>query len=281
MAIWIIIILGIVQGASEFLPVSSSGHLVLFYNIFNITDNTILLSVILHVATLFAVVLCYYKQIFELIKKPFCETNKKLLVATIPTVIIVILLKSLVEKTFSGDFIIIGFLITALVLLISQIKENKVNKLKNKYFVTQPNIYLSKNHNITNLNISYKQALLIGTAQGIAVFPGISRSGSTIATGLISGVSKQEVADFSFLLSIPIIIGGLLFELIDVVKGEASLNIGWLSLSVGFLFSFISGLVCIKLMLKFVKSKKLTWFSLYLVLLSTFLILNKYVLFLF
>lgn len=281
MAIWIIIILGIVQGASEFLPVSSSGHLVLFYNIFNITDNTILLSVSLHVATLLAVVLCYYKQIFELIKNPFCETNKKLLVATIPTVIIVILLKSLVEKTFSGDFIIIGFLITALVLLISQIKENKVNKLKNKYFVTQPNIYLSKNHNITNLNISYKQALLIGTAQGIAVFPGISRSGSTIATGLISGVSKQEVADFSFLLSIPIIIGGLLFELIDVVKGEASLNIGWLSLSVGFLFSFISGLVCIKLMLKFVKSKKLTWFSLYLVLLSTFLILNKYVLFLF
>lgn len=281
MAIWIIIILGIVQGASEFLPVSSSGHLVLFYNIFNITDNTILLSVILHVATLLAVILCYYKQIFELIKNPFCETNKKLLVATIPTVIIVILLKSLVEKTFSGDFIIIGFLITALVLLISQIKENKVNKLKNKYFVTQPNIYLSKNHNITNLNISYKQALLIGTAQGIAVFPGISRSGSTIATGLISGVSKQEVADFSFLLSIPIIIGGLLFELIDVVKGEASLNIGWLSLSVGFLFSFISGLVCIKLMLKFVKSKKLTWFSLYLVLLSTFLILNKYFLFLF
>lgn len=281
MAIWIIIILGIVQGASEFLPVSSSGHLVLFYNIFNITDNTILLSVILHVATLLAVVLCYYKQIFELIKNPFCETNKKLLVATIPTVIIVILLKSLVEKTFSGDFIIIGFLITALVLLISQIKENKVNKLKNKYFVTQPNIYLSKNHNITNLNISYKQALLIGTAQGIAVFPGISRSGSTIATGLISGVSKQEVADFSFLLSIPIIIGGLLFELIDVVKGEVSLNIGWLSLSVGFLFSFISGLVCIKLMLKFVKSKKLTWFSLYLVLLSTFLILNKYFLFLF
>ncbi len=281
MAIWIIIILGIVQGVSEFLPISSSGHLVLFYNIFNITDNTILLSVILHVATLLAVVLCYYKQIFKLIKNPFCETNKKLLVATIPTVIIVILLKSLVEKTFSGDFIIIGFLITALVLLISQIKENKVNKLKNKYFVTQPNIYLSKNHNITNLNISYKQALLIGTAQGIAVFPGISRSGSTIATGIISGVSKQEVADFSFLLSIPIIIGGLLFELIDVVKGEASLNIGWLSLSVGFLFSFISGLVCIKLMLKFVKSKKLTWFSLYLVLLSTFLILNKYFLFLF
>ena len=281
MAIWIIIILGIVQGVSEFLPISSSGHLVLFYNIFNITDNTILLSVILHVATLLAVVLSYYKQIFELIKNPFCETNKKLLVATIPTVIIVILLKSLVEKTFSGDFIIIGFLITALVLLISQIKENKVNKLKNRYFVKQPNVYLSKNHNITNLNISYKQALLIGTAQGIAVFPGISRSGSTIATGLISGVSKQEVADFTFLLSIPIIIGGLLFELIDVVKGEASLNIGWLSLSVGFLFGFISGLVCIKLMLKFVKSKKLTWFSLYLVLLSTFLILNKYVLFLF
>lgn len=281
MAIWIIIILGIVQGASEFLPISSSGHLVLFYNLFNIKDDTILLSVILHVATLFAVLFCYRKDIIKLIKKPFCETNKKLAVATVPTVLIVLLLKSFVEKTFSGDFIIIGFLITALVLLISQFVEGRHNKLSNKYFVT-PNInFVSESYDITNLGVSYKQAVLIGTAQGIAIFPGISRSGSTIATGLISKVKKREAADFSFLLSIPIIIAGLLFELVEVFNGNASLNISWLNLSVGFLFSFVSGLVCIKLMLKFVKNKKLTWFSLYLVVVALFLIINRYFLFLF
>lgn len=278
MAIWIIIILGIVQGACEFLPVSSSGHLVLFYNIFNVTENTILLSVILHVATLLSVVVCYWKDIITLIKTPFCNTNKMLVLATIPTVIIVLLLKSVVEKSFGGDFIIIGFLITAIILFVSQMLENKSNKqLKNNYFLSQT----ATCNNITSLNINYKQALLIGCAQGLAVFPGISRSGSTIAMGLLSGVKKTEVADFSFLLSIPIIVASLLFEVIDVCVNKISVGFSALTLGVGFLFSFISGLVCIKLMLKFVKKSKLYWFSFYLVLLSIFLILNSYVLFLF
>lgn len=281
MSVWVIIILGLVQGASEFLPISSSGHLVLFYNIFKVEDNTILLSVILHVATLLAVLVCYRKQIFELIKHPFCETNKKLIVATIPTVIIVLLLKNLVEQTFSGDFIIVGFIITAIVLLISQMMDNKSNKQQNNNFVADSNMFLTEPYNITNLNVSYKQALLIGTAQGIAIFPGISRSGSTIATSLIAGVKKRVAADFSFLLSIPIIIGGLLFEVLEVCMGNAELNINFLSLGVGFLFSFLSGLLCINLMLKFVKKQKLTWFSFYLVLLSLFLVLNKFVFHLF
>lgn len=274
MAIWIIIILGIVQGASEFLPISSSGHLVVLYNVFNVEGNTILLSVILHVATLLAVVFCYFNDIIMLIKNPFCKTNKMLVLATLPTIVLVLILKKFVESSFGNSFVIVGFLITAVVLLISQMLENKQNK--NTFCTTSGNI-LTKTRDITNLNINFKQALLIGTAQGIAVFPGISRSGSTIATGLMCGVNKSDVADFSFLLSLPIILGGLLFELIDVFKGEANLNIGWFNLSVGFLFSFISGLVCIKLMLKFVKNKKLTWFSVYLVLLSVFLILNKFV----
>ena len=113
-------------------------------------------------------------------------------------------------------------------------------------------MFVSKSDSITNLQISFKQALVIGVAQGIAVFPGISRSGSTIAMGLISGVKKSDAADFSFLLSMPIILGGLLFELVDVFSGKVGLNISWFNLSVGFVASFLSGLICVKLMIKFV-----------------------------
>lgn len=277
MAIWIIIILGVVQGASEFLPISSSGHLVMFYNIFNITENTILLSLILHVATLLAVVFCYRNDILNLIKKPFCPTNLKLVLATVPTLIIVLILRSAVEKTFTGDFIIIGFLITALVLIVSQISENNRNRVNKQYYLSKADGFVADRYDITNLDISYKQALFIGSAQGFAVFPGISRSGSTIATALIMGVKKQQAADFSFLLSIPIILAGLFSELIEVFRGDVVLNISWLNLSVGFVLSFIVGVASIKLMIKFVKQKKLIWFSGYLFLLAAFLILNRYV----
>lgn len=278
MSIWIVIILGIVQGACEFLPVSSSGHLVLFYNIFNVKNNTILLSVILHVATLLSVVFCYWKDIIKLIKNPFCNTNKKLVLATIPTVIIVLLLKKFVEKSFGGNYLIVGFLITAIVLVVAQLLENKISsRLQNNYFLSES----ATKSDITNININNKQALMVGIAQGLAIFPGVSRSGSTIAMGLMCGVKKSEVADFSFLLSIPIILASLLFEIIDVSVNKISVGFNALTLGVGFLFSFISGLICIKLMLKFVKNSKLYWFSIYLVMLCIFLILNNYVLFLF
>lgn len=278
MAILVIIILGIVQGACEFLPISSSGHLVLFYNIFGIQQNTILLSVILHVATLFSVVVCYYKSIVKLIKNPFCHTNKMLVVATIPTVLIVLILKNVVEKSFDGNFIIIGFLATALILIGSQILETKeLNKTQNISFLSQSGM----SGDITHININYKQALFVGIAQGFAVFPGVSRSGSTISMGLACGVKKSEVADFSFLLSIPIIIASLLFEIVDVAVNKIKIEFSVAQLGLGFLFSFVSGLVCIKLMLSFVKKSKLYWFAIYLILLSVFLILNSYVLFLF
>ena len=275
MAVWIILILGLVQGASEFLPISSSGHLVVFYNVFNVHDNTILLSIVLHVATLLSVLFCYWKDVVLLIKNPFCKTNKLLVCATIPTVILALIFKKFVEESFGGGFVIVGFLITAVVLIVTQLI---TNKQQNHTLCATNGGFVSKSDSITNLQISFKQALVIGVAQGIAVFPGISRSGSTIAMGLISGVKKSDAADFSFLLSIPIILGGLLFELVDVFSGKASLNISWFNLSVGFIDSFLSGLICVKLMIKFVKNKKLTWFSLYLILLSLFLILNRFVL---
>ena len=203
------IVIGFVQGVGEFLPISSSGHLVLLYQLFNISGDTVLISIFLHIATLFSVLYVYRKQVIELIKHPFCKTNRLLLYSTIPTVILAILLKALITSSFENNFVIFGFLITAVVLgFADYLSENRrlvaisttnsssgnilAKSLTHTYSVnndneivcSKPNI-LKEKHDITNINLSIKQVVIMGIAQGIACFPGISRSGSTIATGLM------------------------------------------------------------------------------------------------
>lgn len=256
---WLVILIGLIQGFAEFLPISSSGHLVLIYDIFNVTENTILLSIILHVATLFAVVFVYWKDIVVLIKNPFCKTNKLLVTATIPTVVLVLIFEKFINNAFSNNFYIIGFLITAIVLVVSERLSKKESE---------------KSVDVSNLNINYKQALIVGVAQGIASVPGISRSGSTIATALMVKVDKSDATKFSFLLSIPIIIASFCYELLKVES--ATFSFGVVELFIGFMVAFLVGIVAVKFMIKFVKQKKLYWFSIYLVLISVFLILNEY-----
>jgi len=271
MGFLIVIILGIVQGAAEFLPVSSSGHLVVFYNIFNITQNTIMLSIILHVATLLSVIVVYHKSVLQLIKNPFCKTNKLLLVATAPTVIIVLMFRHFIERSFSGNIIIVCFLVTAALLALAEYIASKKHKEKNK-------VVNLEESDVKNYDISYKQALLIGSFQGIATVPGISRSGATISAGLISGVNKSQAANFSFLLSIPIILASLLYEVVKLTRDNGvvfSFTTG--QLIVGFLVSFVVGVLALKVMIRFVKRQKLWIFSIYLVLLVVFLLLNQYV----
>lgn len=278
MGFWIVILLGIIQGATEFLPVSSSGHLVLFYNILGISENTLLFSVLLHVATLLAVVYVYWKDIIQLIKHPFCKTNRLLISATIPTVALALILKTFIEDSFGGGSLIICFFITGVVLLVSDFVRKKMLGKTTKQGVFDKN---PATNDITNMNLSYKQAIAVGVCQGLACFPGISRSGSTIAGGLIFGVDKKDAADFSFLLSIPIIIGSLILEVVDFIKAPAPLPFSTFGIVLGCFFAFISGLLCIKLLLRMVKKQRLIWFSLYLFILCGFLLLNKYVLFLF
>lgn len=261
MACLIVILIGLIQGVAEFLPISSSGHLVVLYDIFNITDSTILLSILLHLATLFAVVIVYFKDIITLIKNPFCKTNKLLVTATIPTVIIVLIFEGLIGSAFEGDFVIIGFLITAIVLVISEYISSKKQK--------------GNVSDILNLNISYKNACIIGVAQGIACVPGISRSGSTIATALCLGENKEDATKFSFLMSIPIIIASFLYELLKIDK--ATFDFSVIEIFVGFLVAFIVGIISIRFMIKFVKKQKLYVFSIYLVVLVIILLVNKYV----
>jgi len=272
MGFWVLILLGIIQGLTEFLPVSSSGHLVLLYNIFGIEDNTMIVSILFHLATLFAVVLYYRKDIWILIRHPLCKTNRKLIVTTILTAVVYLAISPIVDIAFGGSTLPIFFILTAIILLVSDWVAKK-QQAKNPNIVLEPTNKEDYEKYLIDLPLSYKQAIIIGISQGIAVIPGISRSGTTIATSRIIGCDSIS-AKYSFLISIPIIIGSLLLE---ILKGGtlSGVNIG--GLIVGFILCFAVGLLCIKVMVEFVKKSRLQYFSYYLLAIATFLILNSLV----
>jgi len=237
--------LGIVQGLTEFLPVSSSGHLMVARRIFHLSENMVMFDIILHIGTLLAVILVFRKTIFELLKKPFCQTNICLVIATTISCGIVILLK----YAFHFDeekvpFIVLPFtfIVTGIVLLLTNFFFKRFEKS-----ATEP---------------TYKTAIIAGLAQGIAVLPGISRSGSTICASMLSGMKRDAAAEFAFLMSVPIIVASFLFELISN-RGE-SFHIEVAPTIFGFVFAFLSAILAIKVMLKIIKNVKLYWFSIYL-----------------
>ena len=235
------VLIGFIQGLTEFLPISSSGHVVLFGSLFDL-DNLLLLSVVAHVGTLFAVIFCYRKRLVELVKKPFNKTNINLLIATIPTVVIVLLFNHFIEDNFSTKTLIWGFLLSAVLLIIADFKKDSYRP------------------------VNKRSALYMGLAQGMALLPGISRSGSTLVCGLLVGVEKNEALDFSFLMSIPIIIASAVYESIKLFTMQLTVN--WLGIFIVMITSFVFGILSIKLMLKIVKKNKLYFFSIYLIVLS-------------
>lgn len=254
MSIIYAIILGIVQGLTEFLPVSSSGHLVLLQNIFGIKNDIILFDVILHLGTLVAVFIVYRKTIFELIKKPFSKKMQYLVVGTIPTVLIALLFKDFFEGAFSGNFLFVGFLATAILLIIADFCDKK---------------YKNKN------DMNFKRVSVMGLFQGFAIMPGLSRSGSTITSAIVMGIDKKDALEYSFLLSIPIIFASMIYELIKTPI--QTISIGILPIIFGFIFSAVFGYLAIKFMIKLVQNKSYKYFSIYLIILSVFLILNKFI----
>lgn len=265
---WVLILLAVVQGVTEFLPISSSGHLVLLYNFFGIENNVKLLSILLHIATLLSVLIYYRKELLVLIKNPFCITNRKIMVTTICTCLVVLFIKPLIDKSFKGEYIYVFFIITAMLLFISDYMADK-NELMSRTsnFKTESFKIIDK-FDITNMPISYKQAIIIGLTQGGACFPGISRSGSTIAIGRIIGA--EDTARYSFLISIPIIIASFISELSEGGLGGFCVNIGLMILAM--LICTIIGFLCIKVMTKLVAKNKLIYFSYYLIILSIILI---------
>lgn len=237
------VIMGAVQGLTEFLPISSSGHLVLLQRIFGMTGENIAFDIAMHIGSLIAVIIIFRKTIWSLIKHPFSPLAIKLYLATIPTIVIVLIFKSFIESTFTGNFFLVGFVLTAIILAIS---EYIAKKYKNDSPITKTN------------------AIVLGIAQGLATLPGVSRSGTTIATGLIMGDKKEEVAEFSFLMSIPIIIASAVYELIFQFD---STTIEVIPTLIGMLFAFIFGFIAIKWMLRLIRKANLIYFSVYLIIL--------------
>lgn len=256
MNFWQAVVLGLVQGLTEFLPVSSSGHLVFLQRLFSVEleETELFFDLILHLGTLVAVCAIFWKDVISLFKKPYKKLGY-LLLASVPAAIVGFLLDDLIEKYFyGGAFLSAGFLVTAAVLFATEIYAKRRKK---------------------ELPLSLKTVIPMGLAQAVAVLPGISRSGSTICAGTLAGGRTEDVTEFSFLMSIPVILGGFLVSLVKgLIKGEiqaafrtAPSSFG-LCVALGFVCSAFAGLFAIKIMLKAIKKANYKWFSLYLVALA-------------
>ncbi len=256
LTIWIALLLGLVQGLCEFLPISSSGHLVLMHNLFGIEEGALFFTTMLHVGTLIAVFTVYWKDIWGMLKHPFSKKVGLLLVAILPTVIIALLFKDFFEDSYSGSWLGIGFLLTGVILTLS-------DRLKPR-----------KRKNMREMR--WTDAALIGTMQGVAILPGISRSGSTIAGGLFAGLEKKTAADFSFLLSIPAILGSVVLEVPDMIRGGMG-TINWLYVFAGMAMAAVSGYVAIRFMLHIVTRKRLLGFAIYVAALGVLVLIDQFI----
>ena len=246
------LILGILQGLTEYLPVSSSGHLAIGSALFGIEgEENLTFTIVVHVATVLSTLVILWKEIDWIFRGLFkWQLNEEtkyvlnIIISMVPIGIVGVFFKDYVEEIFGSGLLIVGcmLLVTALLLTFSYYAKPRVKE-----------------------NISMRDAFIIGLAQACAVLPGLSRSGSTIATGLLLGDNKAKLAQFSFLMVIPPILGEALLDGMKIVKGAAAgtSDISVLSLIVGFLAAFISGCVACKWMINIVKKGKLIYFAIY------------------
>lgn len=243
------VILGIIQGLTEFLPVSSSGHLeigkaILGYN--SVPEESLMFTVVLHFATALSTIVVFRKDIINIIKgflsfKWNDDTKfiSKIMVSMIPAVIVGLFFEEQLEQLFGGNILLVGFML----------------------FVTAILLFLADKAKNTNKKVSFKNAFIIGISQAVAMIPGISRSGATISTSVLLGNDKTKAARFSFLMVVPLIFGKIAK---DVFSGELSFeNHNITALSIGFMAAFISGLFACTWMMVLVKKSKLSYFAIY------------------
>ncbi len=257
------IILGLVQGLTEFLPVSSSGHLMIAREILGIElpDDEAFLSfeVMVHAATVLATIVVFRRQIWQLLCGLFKfkyneETDYilKICVSMIPVFIVGMFFKDEVTALFSGLHIVgISLLVTAVLLFLS----DKLAAKGDRQCLAERKGYRN--------GISYLQAFVVGLAQAVAVTPGLSRSGTTISTGLLCGVKRSDMAQFSFLMVLVPILGEAFLDLVGGGFGDSAAVIGSLPLILGFVSAFVSGLFACEVMIALVKKASLKWFALY------------------
>ncbi|MEC3906594.1 undecaprenyl-diphosphate phosphatase [Tamlana sp. 2201CG12-4] len=243
------IILGIIQGLTEFLPVSSSGHLELGKAILgdqSVPEESLIFTVVLHFATALSTIVVFRKDILELIKGALkfkwsedLQFITKIAISMIPAIIVGLFFEKQLEQLFGGNILLVGFmlLITAILLFFA-------DKAKN-----------------TNKKVSFQNAFVIGISQAIAMLPGISRSGATISTSVLLGNDKTKAARFSFLMVVPLIFGKIAK---DILSGDLSYDSSnFTSLSIGFIAAFVSGLFACTWMISLVRKSKLTYFAIY------------------
>ncbi|WP_027868777.1 undecaprenyl-diphosphatase UppP [Eubacterium sp. AB3007] len=256
------IILGIVQGLAEFLPISSSGHLALLQHFFHVeADKVLMFTVLLHIGTLLSVFIMYWRDIWELIKeffitiadlvrgrglrlqeRPVRKLGVMIIVATIPTALMGFLLNDFFESLNSILWAIgIGWIFTGFILYFSE-KLGRANR------------------DLKHMN--FRNAIFIGIMQGIAICPGVSRSGSTMVGGLVTGFKREFAVKFAFLISIPSILGAAVLEVPEAMKATTE-GLAAGPLIVGMIVSAVCGILAIKLMIKVVIAQKLKYFSCY------------------
>ena len=262
------VLLGLIQGLTEFLPVSSSGHLEIGKVLLGVeTNDDLLFTTMVHAATVLSTIVVFRKQIWDLLKGFFtglkdirienrslvCNDQTdyllKMVVSMIPIFVVGVFFKDAVESLF-GSIMVVCFalVLTAALLFFSDL-------------ASRPRKSAPAKENTYRNGISYWQALTVGLGQAFAVIPGLSRSGTTISTGLICGVKREVIAQFSFLMVLVPILGETLLELVGGEFGASS--VGALQLVLGFLSAFLSGLFACKVMVALVKKAKLSWFALY------------------
>lgn len=242
------VILGVVQGLTEFLPVSSSGHLQLANEILGTNldpESNLTFSLSLHAATVLSTIVILWSEVWRLIKGVFSRTFTeeqayvlKIIISMIPVGIVGVFFKDYIEAAFSS-IVVVGVMLLCTAVLLSFAYYAKPRQKE---------------------SISYRDAFIIGLSQALAVLPGLSRSGTTIATGLLLGNKKESVAQFSFLMVLPPILGN---ALLDIVKGDFGGGVEVVPTVAGFIAAFVTGCIACKWMIGIVKRGKLIWFALY------------------
>jgi undecaprenyl-diphosphatase len=243
------IILGIIQGLTEFLPVSSSGHLELGKAILgdnSIPEESLLFTVVLHFATALSTIVVFRKDVWDIIRGLFqfkwneeTQFSLKIIISMIPAALVGFLLEDFMEVFFDGAIIIVGIML----------------------IVTAVLLYLADMAKTTEKGVSYRSAFIIGLAQMVAMLPGISRSGATISTSVLLGIDKSKSARFSFLMVVPLILGKVAKDILSGDISFESAQIG--AMGAGFIAAFIAGLVACTWMIKLVRQSKLTYFAIY------------------
>jgi undecaprenyl-diphosphatase len=243
------LLLGIIQGLTEFLPVSSSGHLEIGKAILgdtSVPEESLMFTVVVHFATALSTIVVFRKDIWEIITGLFkfkwneeTQFSTKIIVSMLPAVIVGLFFEEQLEALFGGNILLVGCML----------------------IVTAVLLWMADKAKDTQKKVSFKNAFIIGISQAIAMLPGISRSGATISTSVLLGNDKSKAARFSFLMVIPLILGKIAK---DILGGDLTTEAGNMSvLIIGFLGAFNAGLVACTWMIKLVKKSKLSWFAIY------------------